>query len=258
MGTLDSTYVADSYFVNNHSATNGGAVGIYVSSTFERCAFVNNTAEGNGGVFSTGHTGSSSQYYIVNSTVYGNHAKGNGGVFTQRSGASTARIYNSTIVGNSADGVGGAIWSAANYEVYSSIVAGNSSSDGSEFVLVDNYYGKLNGRNSILGSDKDTIFHNDFKKPASNNQWGTEGDELDPGVLPLTHNGGYKYTDGTRVPTVALVKGSPAIDAGANTWYNLLTDARGADYPRQIGEAVDIGSYEYGSGPAGGTIIYLR
>jgi hypothetical protein len=59
----------------------------------------------------------------------------------------------------------------------------------------------------------------------------------DPKIGPLSDNGGP-------TPTVALLPGSPAIDAGNNALAP-ATDQRG--YPRPFGAAADLGAFEYGS-----------
>jgi hypothetical protein len=65
-----------------------------------------------------------------------------------------------------------------------------------------------------------------------------------PGLGRLQNNGGP-------TPTMALLPGSPAIDAGANP-LGLTTDQRGYG-PRVVGAAADIGAYELGAtAPQGG------
>jgi hypothetical protein len=59
----------------------------------------------------------------------------------------------------------------------------------------------------------------------------------DPKLGPLSDNGGPTLT-------MALLPGSPAIDAG-NTSLAPTTDQRG--FPRPAGLAADIGAFEYGS-----------
>ena len=59
----------------------------------------------------------------------------------------------------------------------------------------------------------------------------------DPKLGPLADNGGPTLT-------MALLPGSPAIDAG-NTSLAPTTDQRG--FPRPAGLAADIGAFEYGS-----------
>jgi hypothetical protein len=71
---------------------------------------------------------------------------------------------------------------------------------------------------------------------ASNSPAG--GDSFtDPKLGPLADNGGPSLT-------MALLPGSPAIDAG-NTSLAPATDQRG--FPRPAGLAADIGAFEYGS-----------
>jgi hypothetical protein len=60
---------------------------------------------------------------------------------------------------------------------------------------------------------------------------------LNPGIAPLAENGGPTLT-------MALLPGSPAIDA-ADTAVAPTVDQRG--FPRPAGTAADIGAYEYGS-----------
>jgi hypothetical protein len=67
--------------------------------------------------------------------------------------------------------------------------------------------------------------------PAGNNSF------TDPKLGPLADNGGPTLT-------IALLPGSPAIDAG-NTSLAPATDQRG--FPRPAGLAADIGAFEYGS-----------
>jgi len=71
---------------------------------------------------------------------------------------------------------------------------------------------------------------------ASNNPAGNDSFP-DPKLGPLADNGGPTLT-------MALLSGSPAIDAG-DTTAAPTTDQRG--FPRPAGAAPDIGAYEYGS-----------
>jgi hypothetical protein len=58
-------------------------------------------------------------------------------------------------------------------------------------------------------------------------------------VSPLASNGG---TAGTR--TMALLSGSPAINAGGAVLGGLTTDQRGSGFLRVIGSGVDMGAFE--------------
>ena len=76
---------------------------------------------------------------------------------------------------------------------------------------------------------------------------GTNGNQVgvaDPGLGPLADNGGPTQT-------IALLPGSPAIDAGSpalavdpTTGLPLTTDQRGAGFPRIVNGTVDIGAFE--------------
>ena len=76
---------------------------------------------------------------------------------------------------------------------------------------------------------------------------GTDGNQVgvaNPGLGTLADNGGPTQT-------IALLAGSPAINAGSNalavdpsTGLPLATDQRGPGFPRIVGGTVDIGAYE--------------
>jgi hypothetical protein len=68
----------------------------------------------------------------------------------------------------------------------------------------------------------------------------------------LNDNGNF-YDSGLR--TMALLAGSPAINAGGAVTGGLTTDARGTGYPRVIGSAVDMGAYESSPGSTYGCTI---
>jgi hypothetical protein len=69
---------------------------------------------------------------------------------------------------------------------------------------------------------------------------GTTPSPLDPNLGPIQNNGGPTWT-------LALLPGSPAIDAGDDAVlsapFNLTTDQRGL--PRKSGAHVDIGAFEF-------------
>jgi hypothetical protein len=88
--------------------------------------------------------------------------------------------------------------------------------------------GVLNG-SAVLASDTDNIK-------------GTLAVPADPRLGPLQDYGGP-----TR--TMALLAGSPAIDAGSNELAaGLTTEQRGAGFPRVVNGRVDMGSFEFGAG----------
>src|SRR5262249_2844474 len=68
------------------------------------------------------------------------------------------------------------------------------------------------------------------------NKVGTTASPIDPEVGPLQNNGGP-------TKTMALLAGSPAIDAGTNTGLSVITDQRGFD--RVPDGPTDMGAFEY-------------
>ncbi len=96
---------------------------------------------------------------------------------------------------------------------------GNGSFTGSNNLVVYDATGTLNGNDNLLGV-------------------------TDPGIGLLANNGGPTQT-------IALLAGSPAIDAGSNalavdptTGDPLAYDQRGAGFPRIVNGTVDIGAFE--------------
>jgi len=78
-----------------------------------------------------------------------------------------------------------------------------------------------------------------FASGADQDLLGSAAAPLDPGLKPLANYGGP-------IPTLSLLPGSPAVDAGDDaitTTYT--TDARGLGFPRLRGQHVDIGAFEF-------------
>lgn len=208
LGTVNLSGVAiqDSYaqtFGGGFDLPNGGAVNITHST------ISGNSAGGSGGGFVTNYATVS----LVDSTVTGNYAGAGGGGFYVRAALT---VNNSTISGNSANGFGRGFWlSKFDGTLTNSIVANNTNGGGNEFdatgqgvpnnvtannTLIEGSYsvsGTFSGANNIFGQD--------------------------PMLGPLTNNGGP-----TR--TLALLPGSPAIDAGDNGTCE-TTDQRGVMRP---------------------------
>jgi hypothetical protein len=75
---------------------------------------------------------------------------------------------------------------------------------------------------------------------------GSSSTPLNPLLGPLQDNGGPTQT-------MALLPGSPAVDAGDNTGAPAF-DQRGVGYPRIVGDIIDIGAFEVQNGPGGGAV----
>jgi hypothetical protein len=168
---------------------------------------------------------------IVNSTFSGNSSMTGGagalGIF-----GGTSNVVNCTISGNSAaPGLGGGIAiTKGTLNLVNTIIAGSTGGDCS------NQGGMIatNGHNLIQDGSCNPMLSGD------------------PKLGPLQDNGGF-------TATMALLAGSPAIDAGDDSVLgpplSLTTDQRGPGFPRLIGTHVDIGAFEYQPGPSFDTCL---
>ena len=192
---------------------------ISANTAGSRCGLFNCPGNG-GGIENLG------RLVINNSTISGNYAYGVQASIYSRGGGienfgGTLSISNSTISGNSGAN-GGGIYGIGFFQ--NTIVANNS---------LQNCYNQGGSSGYNLSSDGSCNFHNTGDMNNTN-----------PELGPLQNNGGP--TD-----TMALLPGSPAIDAGnpsgcTDGQGNLLkTDQRGMPRPdREDTRGCDIGAYE--------------
>jgi CSLREA domain-containing protein len=214
--------------VSNNSAGFGGGILNFSTGVINvsNSTLNNNTASPSGGAIFNNSTGTIN---VTNSTISGNIASG-GGIFNVTTGP--INIVNSTISGNSAPGgagAGGGIHNNSASPVISlknTIVALNTAGSGTGPDLVgpmtsqgNNLIGKNNGSTGFTnGSNGDIV--------------GTIAAPINPLLGLLANNGGSTQT-------MALLPGSPAINAGTITGAP-ATDQRGIS---RVG-AVDIGAFE--------------
>ncbi len=133
-----------------------------------------------------------------------------------------------TITRNSA-GIGGGVFNTSELAADNSIFADNTASASPDYWGMFSSEGyNLIGNNAgsfgfFVGDDDDIV--------------GTSNAPVDPLIGPLANNGGPTLT-------VALLPGSPAIDAGDDDLLSMgiTDDQRG--FPRKSGAHVDIGAYE--------------
>jgi predicted outer membrane repeat protein len=232
----------------------------------------NSVLSGNSANSSTGKGGaiySDGSLSIVNSTLSGNSAKGaeldesaaGGAIYS----GSTLLIENSTFSGNSVttDGMtrsvsGGAIYSAGSLSIVNSTFGGNSATGGYyagvsapgngggiavagtgtlEMMSVNSIFQNLLGGNVFLdtGASFRSLGHNLFSDAPEFSLDPTDLINTDPLLGPLADNGGPTQT-------MALLSGSPAIDAGIAV-PGVTTDQRGDRRPQ--GRGPDIGAFEF-------------
>jgi hypothetical protein len=185
---------------------------------------------------------------LSNSTVSGNSSAGGGGISNVYQGL--LMVTNSTIAGNSAPDQGGGIYNVgATLTIANSTISGNySGSTGENGGGIESYAAVIVMRNTILAGntapyvpDLDGCLTSSGYNLIGNTHGGCGFDptdllNIDPRLGPLQDNGGP-------TPTMALLPGSPAINAGDNT-NAPLWDQRGASFRRIVHGTIDIGAFE--------------
>jgi predicted outer membrane repeat protein len=207
---------------NLNSATNEGGGGIANASvgtlSATGCTFSNNTS-----AFGAGIANIKGSLLVTNCTFSNNTALnpapfvGGGGIDIDSTAGDTTTLANCTISGNS--GVGILVRSANTLNLENTIIADSIGGPDCQ----SNVVGGVNSHNLIKdGSCSPMLTGN-------------------PMLGPLQNNGGP-------TPTMALLPGSPAIDAGDDSVLgpplSLTTDQRGPGFTRKFGLHVDIGAFE--------------
>ncbi len=207
--------IFNSTFTNNQADFDGGGIRINDGTVFIQSS----TFNGN----STGFSGaglrsvSSNTCTIINSTISGNNASGNGGGFE-----GDFNLINCTITGNSADNGGGAKPAGSTFQnciIYNNSATGAGPDlDGTINSNGNNLVGDVTGSGGFASSD---ILGQD------------------PMLDNLGFNGGFTSTH-------ALMSTSPAIDAGSCRFAPSVDqrDIARTGYP-------DMGAYEFGGTPFG-------
>jgi CSLREA domain-containing protein len=253
--------------------TPGGGVSNYGTLTVTNCTFSGNQATEGGAIHndsnatlnvsgSTFENNSVTEYggaiasvdgtlTVSNSTFSGNHSTAwDGGAIygNQNTGTNTMTVVNSTFTGNTAFSQGGGIenYGGGTLTVVNSTLSGNSAPNGGGGIH-NGTSSILHLKNSILanstsGSDCHSSagiasFINNLMESSTN--CGTPVSSADPMLGPLASNGGSTQT-------MALLPGSPAIDAGDDAVCAAApvntTSQNGRSRPQ--GAHCDIGSVE--------------
>lgn len=236
----------------------GGGIENHGSATLIGCTITGNSATtmaANMIQVSGGGIDSAGMLTLINSTISGNTITNGTATNSDAVGAgifssNTLRLTNCTISNNEAtagssntsDAVGGGIFaSTGKLTLNNTLVAGNSTVNQAQNNQddLDGAVDPTSGYNLIGAGDGATGL-----SASNHNLIGSAANPIDAMLGPLADNGGPTQT-------MALLAGSPAIDAGSNALAvgtdgkPLLTDQR--SYYRIFNGTVDIGAYEFGS-----------
>ena len=176
---------------------------------------------------------------LINSTIANNQNRFVGGV--ANSGGAEVNITNTTIANNNGGlGSGGIQNNSGIVTVTSSILANNTGGGFRGDIFGDGEF--ISGGNNLISNGDDAT---GFVDGVNGDLVGSNGDDpLNPqNELLIDARLGELQDNGGSTETIALLNGSPAIDAGSNP-NNLETDQRGEGFDRTIGNGTDIGAYE--------------
>lgn len=180
----------------------------------------NRAGTSGGGVWSSGST------TLVNATIANNFSGQDGGGIRHTGGAIS--VTNATVSGNAASGSGGGMWSDGSVTLKNTIIAGNSAIDSND--LQGDVVGASDA--NLIG---DGTGMTGLVDGVNSNQVGTGSLPIDARLSSLGDYGGA-------TPTMQLLVGSPALDAGLNGGGIPANGQRGF---ARVG-APDIGAQEAG------------
>lgn len=236
-------------FDHNLANNNGGAINMNGDLNLDTVTFTGNRS------FAAAHGGGAVLIFqghatINNTTFADNHTSNSGGgLYLNEVTSTPSSITNSTFSGNTAALAGGGIYGFGSVNLTNTTIADNTTSSASSSGGIHWNNVKPSLKNSIVASNGPrncnasvTSRGYNLEHPGTSCGFNGTGDlsNTDPKLGPLQDNGGPTKTH-------ALLKGSPAIDAGdgANA---PSTDQRGVSRPQDgdgDGNAVhDIGAFE--------------
>ena len=231
--------VSNCIFDGNSASNGGGAIWNDINSTLTitNCTFTGNTASGGNGGAGGGavlnrssNTMSVSRCTFVNNSANDDNAGGGIQNFGQ---FSNATVTNCTFNGNSAMSTGGGIHNSGTINIVNCTISGNTGTLAGGGIGNVGVTGTINLTNTIVaGNISDSVGSKDINTDTDPDTRVNNVIGGDPKLEALAGNGGPTQT-------MALMQGSPAINAGTSSGAP-GTDQRGFS---RFG-SVDIGAYE--------------
>jgi uncharacterized delta-60 repeat protein len=215
-GRIGNLFISNSTISGNTTSGNGGGIANYASLGITDSTISGNFAVSGAGIYNGFSTS------VTNCTIAGNVASDvGGGIANYYDGPRTTfTITDSTISNNTAESGGGIESTSSTVDLEGTIVADDNGGD-----LLGSFIGTYNligdGSGGLSESDRNIL------------PTGSET-TISPLLAPLGNYGGP-------TETMALLPGSPALDAGS-TFDGITTDQRGINRPE--GGAPDIGAFE--------------
>jgi predicted outer membrane repeat protein len=249
-GGLGDLVIRNSTISGNSTSSEGGAIWFDEGDalTILNSTISNNTAEDGrgGGILIDDLVGTA---LIANSTIAANEASQNGGGIALRSGDLT--LLQTTISGNTAGGSGDGLYLQGSYVYIESAQPGRDdgvqAQDAGDVTITGTIIAGNGDGSDDIGGDADNTITANYSllggidtdltvTDGGGNQFGV----VNPGLGPLASNGGP-------TKTMALLPGSPAINAGPSplpTFPGNEFDQRGPGFLRVADGRVDIGAFE--------------
>jgi hypothetical protein len=247
--------------INNDGGSSGSATLTITDSTLSG----NSSTVGGGGIYNYGESSGNGMVTIADSTLSGNSAVNGGGIYNDgsNSGSASLTLTDSTFSGNIAtSGSGGGIYNNGSSSGSAALtITASTLSDNSADVAaggIYNNFGLLTIGDTILAGNTVSSVESDYATVSGTlddngyNLFGDDGVLMGNGTTDILFSGSISTVlaplgnNGGPTQTMALVQGSPAIEAGNPNQIG-QADQRGiirgtpAD---DTGIASDIGAFE--------------